>query len=205
MRNFLFIIMTIGAAYLIYKNGEQIKKFAKENYTQIADKFKQKSVKPIVEKSNQPDIPPVLEPVIPQEEPQEPEPQKSVFEDIPKQIVEVQPQQTIPDTKDVTEGPIQPEPVAVEEIPDLLDALRKDGSLSFTGQYNVSLEERQLFQKYREIKKDIEQKLKDKNPSFSEIQEYRQKYDQQCQNLATQHQISVDQLTLFEQFMEKLN
>lgn len=209
MRNFFFIIMTIGAAYLIFQNGEQIKKFAKENYTQIADKFKQKSVQPIVEKSNQPDIPPVLEPVIPEEQSQEPEPiseqQQSVFEDIPEQIVEVQPEQTMPDTKEVTEEPKQPEPVVTEVIPDLLDALRKTGSLSFTEQYNVSSEERQLFQKYQQIKKDIERKLKDKNPSYSEIQEYRQKYDQQCQNLANQHQISVEQLKVFEQFMEKLN
>ena len=209
MRNFFFIIMTIGAAYLIFQNGEQIKRFAKENYNEIAAKFKQKSVKPIVGKRSQPEMPAVLEPVIPIKEPQEAEPEseseQTVFEDIPDQIVDVQPQQTIPDTKDVTEEPKQPEPIVVEEIPDLLDALREDGSLSFTEQYNVSSEERQLFQKYRKIKKDIEHKLKNKNPSFSEIQEYRQEYDQQCQSLANQHQISVEHLELFEQFMEKLN
>ena len=99
MRNFFFIIMTIGAAYLIFQNGEQIKRFAKENYNEIAAKFKQKSVKPIVGKRSQPEMPAVLEPVIPIKEPQEAEPEseseQTVFEDIPDQIVDVQPQQTI--------------------------------------------------------------------------------------------------------------
>ena len=86
----------------------------------------------------------------------------------------------------------------------LLGALRQDGTLSYTKQYEITSEDKTLAEEYSSIQKKFERKTQNQQLSFSELKKYKNELDSELNSLANEYGIKKEQLSKFSKFLNAL-
>lgn len=195
MKKFISLLIIGVIAYVGFKNYHEIEQLFKKNDSQT-----------IKQAANQTAVLPTQAASTSKVKPVNQSKPRGIFAGIPQQITE-----TKPAAKNETQDkPVDSSPEsslkkpATGQMLGLLQVLRRDGRLSFSNEYQVTGEDRKLYQDYQQIQNKLNQKLKGQHPTMSEIKQYRSNYDSQLEKLARKYKLNKTQLEQFVKTVKKL-
>lgn len=203
MKKVIAVVLIAVIGYLGFRHFAPIRRYVQVNIQQI---FGQKSAPAPVEKSVvKAPKPKNVKKTVREQKPVEARSLPSEGTEPPKEVVS-----TAVNPSDMTSTSVTEVEPATESVPEpakvpktLLAALVKDGQLDYTQSYEITAREQELHRRYREMQKNFDAQIKEKQLSFSEIKQFRQDLDKQKQSLAGEYGLTVNQLGEFEKYMNR--